>query len=257
MDGDLQLDGLYLEDKKEDTVIYSKSLEANIPLFKIISGNGIGVDALNWDGLRANIIRKDSIEGFNFQFLIDAFATSDTTKVEKDTTSTPLNLVLGQLNFNNFDVVYDDAVTGIDSRFKIGHFNAEMKTTNIEAMIFDASAIELNDAHIKFIQKPVAIDTTSSNGPLPQLSVENIALNNVVAYYESQPGQLIADVSISEFEAISPLINLVNSEFNLDRIALKNSKVSLNTEVKINGITQRTETSPLHQNQTSVFSTDS
>ncbi|SDS20322.1 translocation/assembly module TamB domain-containing protein [Winogradskyella sediminis] len=240
-DGDLQLDGLYLEDKKRDTLIYSKSLEANIPLFKIISGNGIGVDALNWDGLRANIIRKDSIEGFNFQFLIDAFATSDTTKVEKDTTSTPLNLVLGQLNFNNFDVVYDDAVTGIDSRFKIGHFNAEMKTTNIEAMIFDASAIELNDAHIKFIQKPVAIDTTSSNGPLPQLSVENIALNNVVAYYESQPGQLIADVSISEFEATSPLINLVNSEFNLDRIALKNSKVSLNTEVKINGITQRTE----------------
>ena len=31
-DGDLQLDGLYLEDLKGDTLVYSKSVEANIPL---------------------------------------------------------------------------------------------------------------------------------------------------------------------------------------------------------------------------------
>ncbi len=68
-DGDVQLDGLYLEDIKGDTLVYSKSLEANIPLWKMIRGEGVGVDALDWDGLRANIIRKDSITGYNFQFL--------------------------------------------------------------------------------------------------------------------------------------------------------------------------------------------
>ena len=63
-DGDLQLNGLYLEDKKGDTLVYSKSLEANIPLWKMIQGKAVGVDALNWYGLRANIIRKDSVGNF-------------------------------------------------------------------------------------------------------------------------------------------------------------------------------------------------
>ncbi|WP_051155379.1 translocation/assembly module TamB domain-containing protein [Winogradskyella psychrotolerans] len=240
-DGDIQLDGLYLEDKKGDTLVYSKSLEANMPLIKMISGNGIGVDALDWDGLRANVIRKDSIEGYNFQFLIDAFASTDTTTVATDTTSTPLNLVLGNLNFNNFDIVFDDAVAGIDSRFKIGKLKANMKTTNIEDMIFDASTIELSEANIKFIQKPVTIDTTTSETPLPKLSFETIALNNVVAYYESQPDRLIADVDISEFSTESPLINLAASDFNLKNITLKNSKISLTTDAEINGLTQKNE----------------
>ncbi|MGK0412996.1 MAG: translocation and assembly module TamB, partial [Polaribacter sp.] len=71
--GGLQLEGLYVEDTKGDTLIYSKSLEANLPLLAMIRGNSLGFDNLNWDGLRANIKRKDTISGYNFQFLIDAF----------------------------------------------------------------------------------------------------------------------------------------------------------------------------------------
>lgn len=36
--GAIQLDGLYLEDTKGDTLVYSKSLEANVPLWSIITG---------------------------------------------------------------------------------------------------------------------------------------------------------------------------------------------------------------------------
>jgi len=240
-DGDVQLDGLYLEDTKGDTLVYSKSLEANVPLFKMIRGEAVGVDALDWEGLRANVIRKDSIEGYNFQFLIDAFATTDTTTVVTDTTSTPLNLVLSNLKFKNLDIVFDDAVAGIDSRFKIGELNADMETTNLEAMIFEASDIELNNSNIKFIQKPVAIDTTTTDSPLPKLSFDKIALNNVVAYYESQPDRLIADVNISEFSTEDPIINLADSDFNLKEITLKNSRISLNTEAKIDGLPDLTE----------------
>jgi translocation and assembly module TamB len=240
-DGDVQLNGLYLEDKKGDTLVYSKSLEANVPLWKMIRGEAIGVDALDWDGLRVNIIRKDSISGYNFQFLIDAFASSDTTTVKNDTTSTPLDLVIGNLNFKNFDVVFNDAVAGIDSRFKIGTLKAHMETTNVEHMVFDASEIELSYANIKFIQKPVVIDTTASDVTLPKLSFKNLALNNVVAYYESQPNRLIADVDISEFSTEIPIINLADNDFNLKKITLKNSKIKLTTDAKNTGLTQKTK----------------
>ena len=43
-DGNLKVEGLFLNDKKGDTLIYSKSLEANLPLWGLINGTALGVD---------------------------------------------------------------------------------------------------------------------------------------------------------------------------------------------------------------------
>jgi len=241
--GNIQLNGLFLEDTKGDTLVYSKYLEADVPLLSMIKGGAVGVDYLKWDGLRANIKRKDSISGYNFQFLIDAFAPTDTTTVATDTTaSKPLDLILGTFNLKDIDVIFNDAVAGIDSRFKIGKFDASMKTTNLEEMVFEASDIALTNANITFIQKPVAIDTTVSEIPVPKFSVESLSLNNVDAYYESQPDRLIADLAIDEFYTEIPQINLANNDINFEIIRLKNSKVLLNTDTEFNGITEKIET---------------
>ncbi|MFD2433013.1 hypothetical protein ACFSO9_05300 [Mesonia maritima] len=96
--GDISLEGLYLEDKKGDTLVYSKSLEADIPIWPIIKGNAIGIDGVDWNGLKANIYRKDSVSGFNYQFLVDAFA-SDSTATKKQTSQKPMQLSVGSVNF--------------------------------------------------------------------------------------------------------------------------------------------------------------
>src|SRR5690554_7900035 len=114
------LKGLFLEDNKGDTLIYSKSLEADIPLMPLIRGNSFGIDNLNWEGLRANIIRKDSIEGYNFQFLIEAFASTDTTQVAADTTASPMKINIGDINLKDIDIVFNDAVLGIERHFNVG-----------------------------------------------------------------------------------------------------------------------------------------
>src|SRR5690606_13460653 len=154
---------------KGDTLVYSKTLEANIPLFSMIKGGAYGVDQLRWEGLRANIIRRDTVTGYNFQFLIDAFAPSEETGTKTDTlNSQPLNLTLGQFKFKAIDIVFDDEVAGINSHFKIGSLDATLKKTSIETMSFDVKDITLKDANIIFTQKPIAIDTTTSEVPLPK-----------------------------------------------------------------------------------------
>src|SRR5690606_25027523 len=115
-DGTLIVEGLYLEDKNGDRLVYSKSLEADVPLLPILRGNGIGINYLDWEGVRANIIRKDSLSGYNFQFLVDAFPTTANTTTP-DTTSAPLSIDLGEIYLKDFNVVFNDAVLGIDSRF--------------------------------------------------------------------------------------------------------------------------------------------
>lgn len=238
-DGNLQIDGLYLEDTQGDTLVFSKALEANVPLWAMIRGDGIGVDALRWEGLRANIIRKDSVEGYNFQFLIDAFVAEDTAPVAKDTTTTPLNLVIGKLNFTDFDIVFDDAVAGIESRFQIGSLNAHMKTTDLAHMQFEATDLELSSARIKFIQTPVPVIPEEDPAPLPTLAIQNLKLTNVYADYQSLGDRIAAEVDIEELFAKIPKVDLANSDFDIDSFRLANSSIVLHTQTETNVVTQK------------------
>ena len=238
-DGDIQLDGLYLEDKKGDTLIYSKSLEANVPLWAMIRGKSIGVDALDWEGVRANIIRKDSITGYNFQFLIDAFASKDTTTVKTDTTTAPLKIVLGKFNFKDLDIVYDDAVTGIDSRFKIGKLKAHMEKTDLEHMDFEASKLELEHSNIKFIQKTVPKTPQEEPSQLPSFAVEKLKLDHVIAYYKSYDTNMVASIGINELYAELPNINLTSNTFELNAFHLKNSSIAIHTQTEKNAVSEQ------------------
>ncbi|ALJ06829.1 hypothetical protein APS56_11295 [Pseudalgibacter alginicilyticus] len=228
--GNIQLNGLYLEDTKGDTLVYSKSLEANVPLWTMMTGKGVGVDALYWEGLRANIIRKDTIDGYNFQFLIDAFASTDTTSVKTDSTSTPLKIILGNLNFKNLDIVFDDNVIGTNSQFKIGKLQADFDKTDLEQMFFETSKIELTDSNIKFIQKQVPKVADSSASKLPVLVIEKLKMNNVLADYKSFGDNIAAKANIQDFYAEIPSLNLVTNTFKLDDIRLKNSSFVLHTK---------------------------
>ena len=117
-----------MEDKKGDTLIYSKTLEANIALLSLIRGNSIGGDALDWEVVRANITRRDTISGYNFQFLIDAFAPPESASTPVDSTQTSMELILKNLDFKDFNVVYKDDVSGIDSRFIFNRLQLDMDT---------------------------------------------------------------------------------------------------------------------------------
>ena len=236
-DGNIMLKGLYLEDKKGDTLVYSKSLEADVPLLPIIRGNGIGINNMDWAGLRANIIRRDSVSGYNFQFLIDAFITPDTTTVAVDTTSSPLNIMLGDINFADFDIVFKDAVLGIDSQFKIGKLALQMKKTDLEHMDFRASEVSISNARIKYIQSPVP-PTPTTDSPLPFLEVDQLSLKNVFVDYQSYGDRIAADLEISDFYIELEKVDLANNDIAIGDFRLKNSIIKISTETETNALTQ-------------------
>jgi translocation and assembly module TamB len=227
--GGLQLDGLYLEDTKGDTLIYSKSLEANLPLWAMIRGNSVGVDNLNWNGLRANIKRKDTVSGYNFQFLIDAFVAENTTSATKENSTKPLQIVLENLNLKNFNIVFNDEVLGIDSHFKIGNLTANMDKVDLQKMVFNVDEITLSNSTINFIQNSVKTSTSTEETSLPILSANAIKLNNIKTYYESKADKMIADVKIDEFYTEIPKIDVANNNFQLHTIQLKNSEILFKT----------------------------
>lgn len=239
-DGNIMLKGVYLEDKKGDTLIYSKSLEADVPLLPIVRGNGIGVEYLEWEGLRANIIRNDSIKGYNFQFLVDAFASSDTTAVKNETASEPLNIILGNISFKDFNVVFNDSVLGINSQFKIGALSLQMKKTDLENMDFRASDAMISNAHIKYIQSPVP-PTPPSDSPLPYIALEEFSLKNVFVDYQSYADRIAANLELSDLFLELEKADLSNNEIVIGEFNLNNSIIAINTKTEVNEITQKAE----------------
>lgn len=236
-DGNVMLKGLFLEDRKGDTLIYSKSLEADIPLLPLIRGNSFGIDNLYWEGLRANVIRKDSLEGYNFQFLIDAFVTPDATKVAADTTASPLKIILGDINLKDFDIVFDDSVLGIDSQFEIGKLFLRMKKTDLENMDFRASEASISNAKIKFIQSPVP-PQPKEDSPLPFLELDKIALKNVFVDYQSYGDRMAASIEVGDLFLELQKADLANNTIEIGEFRLKNSIITLNTETETNAITE-------------------
>ena len=233
-DGDILLKGLFLEDTKGDTLVYSRSLEADIPFWPIVKGNGIGVESLDLDGLTANITRKDSIDGFNFQFLIDAFASEEPSTVAKDTTTAPLKIILGYLDLKDINVVYNDAVLGIDSKFKVGQLALDMEKTDLENFDFRASEGSISDARITYIQKPVPVNPNVPPAPLPYLAIDELTVKNTFITYEAEEMGIAANLGIVDLFAEIPKADLANNDIAIGSFVLTNSVVKIDATLKSN-----------------------
>jgi len=244
-DGNIQLDGLYMEDKQGDTLVYSKHLEANLPLWPIVQGNGFHIESADWDGLTARISRKDTVNGFNYQFLMDAFVPTDTT-----TTSQPVQFSIGNLNFENFDVTFKDDVENLDAIVKFESFHMTMNELDLDKMIVDIDVISLTNALISYDKDTVSAfakaekdqdpntDTTiaeaitddANDSPLPLIKVGNLKMDRVQLVYESIPDAINLNSSIGFLETSIRKANVQTSNYLVDFIHLNDSEVNISMQ---------------------------
>ena len=225
--GNLSLEGLYLEDKKGDTLVYSKSLEADVGLSQILFGNTFNLESLEWEGLKANVTRPEGSEDFNFTFLVDAFASPDSVP-PPDPASEPMEINVGSIDLKDFDIVYNDGFMGIDSKLHLGRLYAEANTIDLEAMRFELEDLELNDTEAVYKQtKPFPETQDTTETALPFLAVDNFSITKVKADYNSVPDSLSADVEIGNFLLEMPKADLAKNDIEVHTLQLKNSDISL------------------------------
>ncbi len=230
--GDVDLQGLYLEDKQGDTLIYSQKLSVEIPLFPIMMGNPISVDELKWSGFRANIVRKDSLEGYNFQFLIDAFASGEPAKKRENTTSEPPKINIGTIDFKNFKINYNDEVSGMKAKFDLGTFHFKGKNFDLKRMNFEVAKISLENTKLNYIQSKATEPTESTESVSPYLSLGNLKLKNVIVHYSSIPDSLEADLKVVNLALEVPKVDLRKKDVEVDKFILSNSNIQLKLNAK-------------------------
>ncbi|RAI90122.1 uncharacterized protein DUF490 [Algoriphagus yeomjeoni] len=229
--GNIYLEDLYLEDTDGDTLIYSKNLEAGLAFAPLISSGNINVTKLEWQGLVARVSRSETTEKFNFNFLIEAFAsqTADSTQtVTADTTaSAPLNINLSPISLRDFDITFVDEVMGIDAALRLGELEVTIPGLDFEKYEFDIKKITLQNTQIKYHQtKPFPPTEDSSEETLiPLINLDEFRLVDVSADYASAPDNQEAQVQIGDLLIVLPEADLQSQTVKLKTLDLRNASI--------------------------------
>lgn len=159
----LILEGLYIEDKQDDTLLYAGKLEVNIgtinPLVPYVKIKSIGL----YD-TRVYLDRTlpDSI--YNFDFISEAFSSSDV----KDTSSSSsgggrsVQLKLNRLDLNNVHFVLHDEVAASDMQMHVGDLELLINTLDLEDHIIALEKLQIDDTRFALTG---LTDTIPSNTP--------------------------------------------------------------------------------------------
>ncbi|WP_138484906.1 translocation/assembly module TamB domain-containing protein [Dyadobacter bucti] len=156
------LEGVYFEDQAGDTLVAGKRLYVDLDMYSLIKGN-IGINKVEMEGVTANIKRTLPDTVFNFQFIVDAFASSDTTTVT-DTTSKPLEMRLDQISLKNIRLSYRDAVVGTDADANIDSALVRFDKFNPTISQYHPTKVALLNSQVK-LRMYQALNTADAPSP--------------------------------------------------------------------------------------------
>ncbi|HZE83080.1 MAG TPA: AsmA family protein, partial [Puia sp.] len=115
---------IYLADRQKDTLLSAGMIHVNMRMWQLLHGD-IDIDELQLQDITAKVNRTLPDTAFNFQFIVDAFASkTQPVPVKKDTSS--LHMALHSVVLDNIRLVYKDVVTGNDATVWIGHSQTKM-----------------------------------------------------------------------------------------------------------------------------------
>lgn len=231
LSGNINLLNVYIEDKTQDTLIAGGKLKAHLNYLKLFS-NRVEVKDIELQNITAKVKRILPDTVYNFQFIVDAFATKQTTDTS---TGTPLELDISDVSLDNVSLKYNDDVTGSDMFAHIGNLTATFDTLNpyqpyVAIPTFIARNVQARIRQYKplFQSEPLSKDVTDATKPsTAKFSFGTIDLSKFSLQYENDVSAVYSTVNLGKLKAVSRLIDLQNNRIFLDQLLLENSKTAI------------------------------
>nr|MBI1229075.1 translocation/assembly module TamB [Cytophagales bacterium] len=237
--GNIFLDGLYIEDKKGDTLIYSGKLETGVKFLPLIRTGKIAVSKLDWTGLRANV-QVDSLGNANYDFIVEAFSgsgedvaatqeSSQDTTAQKESAAYP-DISLGPVLLSDAKLSYVDDSLGLGANISLGKLALSVRKLDLNKMDFDVSEIDFTNSEISYLQeKPFQTEETQdpTEMPDPVLVLDRLNISGVTLEYGSVPDRTTATIKLGELKLTLPEANMAEKRVLLDQFQLHNSSFDI------------------------------
>jgi len=224
------LENVYIEDRTRDTLVSGGRIKANIELFKLLS-NEVAINDLQLEGITAKIKRVLPDTTFNFQFIVDAFATDQTKK--PDTAATPvMKLAVRNVGLTNCRILYKDVLTGNDLDANVRSMNARIDLLDPYGMRFDIPSVTLSGLHLRYYQtRPLTAPPVNADSApaafLPYLNIGDVQLRDIHVDYGNDVSAFYTRLDLGNLQIKGREIDLNRNRLHLARLRLDNNSVSI------------------------------
>jgi len=254
------LEGVFFADEKGDTLVSGKRLYVDIDMYSLIKGN-VGINKIELEDVNANIYRTLPDTVFNFQFIVDAFASKDAPALE-DTTAAPMEMRLDKIYLKNVRLSYRDAVIGTDVAANIDSASVEFDKFNPSLSQYHPTKIMLVNSGAKLrmytaLQKDTAPSTSNPADSL-DLKLGDIDIRQFKWVFNDEISGLNNGVTVGRLQGKINKIFMGSQHVDIQNVKLENMaafaefskrdnpqviKDSLDAKTSIPGETTNPETS--------------
>lgn len=233
---DLSLQNVFIEDQSKDTLLYGKELSVNLKMLQLLRSN-VEIEEIYLDGIVGKVSRLPPDSVFNFQFIVDAFASENTKQPETQDTST-LKIDINRIVVKNSHVIYDDPYSGNDMNLRIGLLDAKMDKFDPDHLLFDIPNITLKGIKGYYYQltplkksvEKVVAEAAAEDDNYLQLLNKAINLTDIDVVFKSDPSKLHSSFKIGNMEIHPETLDLKNSVITLKDARLNNSAIAIQTQ---------------------------
>ncbi|MEM1325952.1 MAG: translocation/assembly module TamB domain-containing protein [Bacteroidota bacterium] len=147
------LKDIYIESQQQDTLIFAERIGVNVGLARIFN-NHIHVKHVDLQGVKTNLYRAEADSLFNYQFLIDAFASTEPVDTTASTTVWTFGIDQVDVRDTYFRMLDEYAYN--DTEVYLDHLEFHIDDLDMEKQRLDINLVRLRDSDIRysFLEKP-------------------------------------------------------------------------------------------------------
>jgi hypothetical protein len=226
----LILEKLHLEGQHVDTLLALDKAEIRLKMLKLINSKA-EISSIDLEGLRANIVR-DSGGNFNFNYILEAFATKEEKEPQKESS---FSITLGTIDIRDIGINYEDQQAKNELQLYFNALNTEVKTIDLLNNVYTLKEIYLDGLRlnlkqdqievVKTVAQTESISDSSSNSKPLDVAVDAIVLTNFDLDYADDHSKTYATVLFKELKAKLNDIDLAQNAFDVDSISLSDADI--------------------------------
>ncbi len=219
----IALDEVFIEDTQHDTLVSGKRLYVDIDMWALLRSE-VAINKVEMQDIRAKVKRTLPDTTFNFNQIIQAFASTDTSQVSNTSSSKPLAMNIKQITLSNIHVSYQDNVIGTDAEVILNQFTAKFDALNPVTSVYKINDISLIGSQIDLhTYKPLKEASSSTSSDTLNLQLGHLHLEKVNASFNDQVSGLNSKVNIGVLSAEGETFYLDKQLVKLKNIYLDNS----------------------------------
>lgn len=246
------LEGVYFEDQKKDTLFAGEKLSVDISLLQLMN-NKVEINSVHLEGITAHL-NRDSKAVFNFDYIIDAFASPEKQKTD----SPPMQFSVEKIKLDRIRFKYNDFVTKNNLYANLNHFETNIKTFDLDKMNFEIPKAKINGLKFRLQQGIVQISNATKAAVIKnesesilKLKLGEIDLAKIDVDYQSEETKLETNFYVKKLLAKIDKIDLNNQFAIVESFNLTGVEGAL-TFGKLDKITPKKESASTESNKWEV-----